>query len=607
MRCKFSKLNICRLVAAFIAVMLAAALFVPCISAAANSGSCGSGLKWEYSSGMLTISGKGAMDNYTETKTAPWDSWKKDIRVVKIGSGVTCVGNLAFYAYPALVSVTLSDSVTTIGKFAFADCRKLSMVSLGAGLRSIGNNSFDDCESLQSIRLPEGLNSIGQKAFYSCGALRSITIPKSVTSLGTMCFGYCDNMVSATVNASISNIPERTFYGCEKLSDITFAAAITSVNYKAFQNCDKLETVYYLGTPAAGVTVQSEICEDLEDVSQLTLKCSANTNGQSQTTVTRKDENNVTVIETVTVQQSESASIATTVTTQTDASSSGNTSAGDSTAQIQAVIEKEEGWGELVDQIKQVTTEIANNSSSKPKVQVSVDCNSSDSMDGDKLSDLSGKNVSITVNMNDGSSVKIDCNRLDGSNMSGNHNMSYSVTENTKVPQAHAEALGNADSYALKFSDNTEFDFSPQIYVGDDLAHSCATLYQVQDDGSLGVVQSSIIDKDGNATFYLKSAYKNSEYVVGIDVPGIDRSSAIVPESLMMDYGITDQFDEIIEYSPTEDREFMGMNIGQFSFALFGGMGALIVIFGVVMSIFYRKKRLEMMYRLKMQDQAEQE
>ena len=283
MRCKFSKLNICRLVAAVIAVMLTAALYVPCVSAV-KSGSCGSGVNWQYADGTLIISGKGAMNDYSQTQPAPWYSFKQDIRLVIINDGVTSVGNLAFYEHDNLTSATLADSITSIGKFAFANCVKLSLLKLSSGLQTIGTSAFECCESLSSVRLPDGLMSIAQSAFYRCYSLRNITIPTTVTDMGIMCFTYCDGLVSATVNAIISKLPEWTFYGCDALSDVTLSATITSIGRKAFYRCDNLSTVYYLGLPQIGVSIVSSIRESLPDA-DITLKCTSNTSGQSQSTV----------------------------------------------------------------------------------------------------------------------------------------------------------------------------------------------------------------------------------------------------------------------------------------------------------------------------------
>ena len=147
MRCKFSKLNICRLVAAVIAVMMSAALFAPC-AFATSSGTCGNGVNWSFADGTLTISGKGSMSNYSDTRPAPWKELKSSIRVVNISSGVTY----------------------------------------------IGNNAFNSCESLVSVTLPEGLVSIGDFCFLGSHALETLVIPESVTEIGNGVGMYCPNL-----------------------------------------------------------------------------------------------------------------------------------------------------------------------------------------------------------------------------------------------------------------------------------------------------------------------------------------------------------------------------------------------------------------------------
>ena len=100
---------------------------------------------------------------------------------------------------------------------------------------------------------------------------------------------------------------------------------------------------------------------------------------------------------------------------------------------------------------------------------------------------------------------------------------------------------------------------------------------------------------------------RHVQYFIAIDVAGEKYSDAIIPDEIAVDNNELEMY-EPIEYVITgggADRKFLGMNIAQFSFVLFGGLAVLVVVFGVVMGVFYRKKRLEMMYRLKMQDQQE--
>ncbi len=598
MRCRASKLNICRLIAAFMAVLTVAAFMMPMVYAA-ESGKAGN-VKWEFADGTLTVSGNGAMDNYAENSHAPWYEFASEIRVLKIERGVTSIGNYAFKDCNAITSVTIADSVTSIGKYAFADCSSIKMISFGSGLRTIGESAFENCIGLQTLRIPDGVTSLGRKAFYRCDGLRSLTVPKSVTSMGSMVFARCNGLMSADMRASVSTLPLWTFYGCDLLVDVTLSSSITAIGQKAFYNCNNLKNVYYLGPASSMAAVEESIREFLPNPKNMKIYNSEASEGQSQTATSayQKDEE-TTVIETVTVKETSNATVSTTVRVEATQNSQNEVVLSEPTVSVDAVIENKNGWDELADAVKYAQTKAEESSS---KIEVSVNYNSDDDIKGGALSELSGKDASVIINMNNGSTVKIDCNRLEGAEISDNYKMSHLLTAITKLTDKQAEVLGDADSYKLSFSGDTEFDFSPKVYVGTDRAHSCATLYQIVD-GELKKIQSVIVDKSGNATFYLQSAYKNSEYVIAIDVEGVDRKTAIIPEELYADYGITDSLEQIIEYIPTEERKFLGMNIAQFSFFIFGTIGVLVVGFGVTMGIFYRKKRLEMFYRMKMEDE----
>ncbi|MBQ4436538.1 MAG: hypothetical protein II879_10675, partial [Clostridia bacterium] len=61
-----------------------------------TSGTCGSTADWSCSGGVLTITGDGAIDDYTET-TMPWYSIKDSIESAVISEGITRIGEYAFY------------------------------------------------------------------------------------------------------------------------------------------------------------------------------------------------------------------------------------------------------------------------------------------------------------------------------------------------------------------------------------------------------------------------------------------------------------------------------------------------------------------------------
>ena len=73
------------------------------------------------------------------------------VKTVKVGSGVTKVGNYAFSGLGKLQNVTLPASLTTIGKGAFEDDSKLTRITIPAGVTSIGADAFSGCSSLDDV------------------------------------------------------------------------------------------------------------------------------------------------------------------------------------------------------------------------------------------------------------------------------------------------------------------------------------------------------------------------------------------------------------------------------------------------------------------------
>ena len=101
--------------------ILLIALLMGLSANAEESGTCGPDLRWHLTdNGVLTISGKGEMYDYSYSKRAPWG--KYDIKRNIIGDSITTIGGRAFYNCSALTSVTIPNSVTTIGEYAFHDC-----------------------------------------------------------------------------------------------------------------------------------------------------------------------------------------------------------------------------------------------------------------------------------------------------------------------------------------------------------------------------------------------------------------------------------------------------------------------------------------------------
>lgn len=157
---------------------LVALLVSVSVSAATYSGTCGTNVNWELdtSSGILSITGTGAMNDYSSNNKSPWYSYNSSIKTIRINSGVTSIGDYAFYYCSDATSVTIPSSVTSIGNSAIRMCLKLSSVTIPSSVTSIGEHAFQYCSSLTSITIPSSVTSISPHAFLYCSSLSSINV-----------------------------------------------------------------------------------------------------------------------------------------------------------------------------------------------------------------------------------------------------------------------------------------------------------------------------------------------------------------------------------------------------------------------------------------------
>ena len=191
------------------------------------SGTCGAegdNLSWTlYDDGELVVSGEGAMKDFESSYSAPW--YGMEISTVTINSGVTRIGDSAFFECGGLASITIPDTVTSIGKWVFEYCSSLSSISIPDTVTSIGPYTFSDCSGLTAVTIPDAVTSIENGLFSGCTSLTEMTIPSDVTSVGSYAFS-----------------------GCNSLASITIPATVTVIGEYAFNTCYSLLTVYYDGT-----------------------------------------------------------------------------------------------------------------------------------------------------------------------------------------------------------------------------------------------------------------------------------------------------------------------------------------------------------------------
>ena len=231
-----------------------------------DQGACGTNIKWQLNSkGVLTISGTGAMKNYTYKSEMPWYKYINDIQSVVIEDGVTSIGDYAFYGMLKLTTISIPEGVKTIGEYVFKNCTALDGVNFPSTLTKLGQSAFYGCTSLSSIAIPEGLYTvwgytfknctsleevtlpstlikIDEAAFYGCSSLKKIDIPDNVSIIGIYCFKNCSSLSEVSLPKKLTQIREAVLYGTA-IKTLEIPEGVTTVGPYAFKNCTSLKTI----------------------------------------------------------------------------------------------------------------------------------------------------------------------------------------------------------------------------------------------------------------------------------------------------------------------------------------------------------------------------
>lgn len=229
----------------------------------------------------------------------------------EIPTGVTEIGEEAFYACTELESIIIPDSVTKIGASAFSDSglkavtlpdsiveiddeafcfTNLVNVTIPKSVTYLGSGVFNCCHNLMTINVdiqnpsytsidgvvyskdlstiiafPAGRSGsfavpvtttvIGEQAFCGCKQLTEIKMHDGVTRIDNDAFRYCTNLSSVQIPSSIRSIGERAFFECRSLEKAIIPEGVTCIAENTFCMCEHL---MYVSLPNTVVTIEDE-------------------------------------------------------------------------------------------------------------------------------------------------------------------------------------------------------------------------------------------------------------------------------------------------------------------------------------------------------------
>lgn len=236
--------------------------------------------KWTTDTQYILVPGVDAQNtttpNYNGLNSGqPWA--ESNPSAIYIAEGVTGIGNYAFASQPSLNSVVFQDAsdltyigqrafyeddnavftdegngdgttldlsgVTTMGEYAFYNCDKLTGVELGGNITAvetvegkvketehkIPNNAFNN-SGLQTVTIPDGIQHIGDGAFghTSLSKVEDLVLPDGLKTIGdnafvvTMGSGETGiGITSLTIPSSVNSIGANAFSGRRNLAEVT--------------------------------------------------------------------------------------------------------------------------------------------------------------------------------------------------------------------------------------------------------------------------------------------------------------------------------------------------------------------------------------------------
>ena len=266
----------------------------------AMSGDCGatgSDVNWNFdtATGTLTISGTGAMADYTVDGTGddrPWKVYAESITKVQISEGVTSLGKSAFQNLTALRETNIPASITKLGDHIYRGDVSLTTVNWAKGFMAptitdtdsntstysgmyVPTSMFDGCTSLGadqelSAWLPKSFTGVGCAAFRGTAFKVDFEKWTKLSYIGAYGFAMMPNLDAVTVKStwqlglrgdnktscafkgsgaknvvieSRENIPLGLFQDCASLTSVTLPDDAKTIGLYAFAGTTALESI----------------------------------------------------------------------------------------------------------------------------------------------------------------------------------------------------------------------------------------------------------------------------------------------------------------------------------------------------------------------------
>ena len=144
-----------------------------------------------------------------------------------------------FSGCASLESVSLPSSLRVIPEHTFNGCRSLRVVNGVSGITEVGDYAFYTCSSLSAIGFGDSLHKIGRSAFGFCSDLDISRIEGNGLVIGSFAFSGCESLQDVEF-IGVEEIGEEAFANDDALKTISFDSGIRYIRERAFRNSDNI-------------------------------------------------------------------------------------------------------------------------------------------------------------------------------------------------------------------------------------------------------------------------------------------------------------------------------------------------------------------------------
>jgi hypothetical protein len=179
--------------------------------------------------------------------------------------------------YKSVSGVLFNKTGTTL--LCYPAGRTATSYTVPSGVTTIGNSAFYYCANLTSVTLPEGVEVLDEYALCGCLKLSSVTIPSTVRRTEYRALGSCSNLHALNINSiAPTTVSTNTFSGSDNIDTVNYAGSLKQWNQSNWKAALPSDIILNCAVSGPEITQQPQ-SKTITEGESLTLEVKAEGTG----------------------------------------------------------------------------------------------------------------------------------------------------------------------------------------------------------------------------------------------------------------------------------------------------------------------------------------